>query len=51
MGLDKYRARYTVKGYTQRLGIDYKETFEATPRVETGRIMLVLVHRFGWHRQ
>lgn len=49
--LDKYKARCTVKGFTQRSGIDYQETFAPTPRAETGRIMLVLAHRFGWHRR
>lgn len=44
--LDKYRARCTVKGFTQRSGIDYKETFAPTPRAETGRIRLALSHRF-----
>ncbi|KAI1006692.1 hypothetical protein K3495_g1527 [Podosphaera aphanis] len=48
--LDKYKARCTVKGFTQRSGIDYKETYALTPSSETGRIMLALVHRFGWHR-
>lgn len=49
--LDKYRARCTVKGFTQRSGIDYKETYAPTPRPETGRIMLALSHRLGWHRR
>ncbi|KAI0992824.1 hypothetical protein K3495_g15360, partial [Podosphaera aphanis] len=49
--LDKYRARCTVKGFTQRSGIDYQETFAPTPRSETGRIMLSLAHSFGWHRR
>ena len=49
--LDKYKARCTVKGFTQRSGIDCKETFAPTPRAETGRIMLVLAHQFGWHRR
>lgn len=48
---EKYRARCTVKGYNQRSDIDYKETFAPTPRAETGRIMLVLAHRFGWYRK
>lgn len=43
-------ARCTVKGFTQRYGIDYKETYAPTPRSETGRILLALAHRFGWHR-
>lgn len=49
--LEKYRARCTVKGFTQRFGVDYHETFAPTPRPETARIMLVLAHRFGWHRR
>ena len=49
--LDKYKPRCTVKGYTQRSGINYNETFAPTPRAETGRIMLVLAHRFGWYRK
>lgn len=49
--LEKYRARCTAKGYTQRPGIDYKETFAPTPRPETGRIMLALAHSFGWCRR
>ncbi|KAI1002331.1 hypothetical protein K3495_g5871 [Podosphaera aphanis] len=49
--LDKYKARCTVKGFTQRAGIDFKETFAPTPRADTGRILLALAHRFGWHRR
>lgn len=49
--LDKYRARCTVKGFTQRSGKDYKETFAPTSRAETGRIMLALSHIFGWYRR
>ena len=45
--LDKYRARCTVKGYSQRPGVDYKEALAPTPRPETGRIMLALANSFG----
>ncbi|KAI0992780.1 hypothetical protein K3495_g15405, partial [Podosphaera aphanis] len=48
--VDKWKARCTAKGFTQRPGIDYQETFAPTPRPETGRIMLVLAHYLGWHR-
>lgn len=48
--VERYKARYKVKGFTQRKGIDFNETFAPTPRAETGRIMLVLAHQFGWHR-
>ncbi|KAI1003691.1 hypothetical protein K3495_g4519 [Podosphaera aphanis] len=45
--VDKWKARCTAKGFTQRPGIDYQETFAPTPRPETGRIMLVLAHHLG----
>lgn len=45
--LDKYKARCTVRGFTQRSEIYDKETFAPTPRAETGRIVLVLAHQFG----
>ncbi|KAI0995052.1 hypothetical protein K3495_g13129 [Podosphaera aphanis] len=48
--IEKYKARCTAKGLTQRQGIDYHETFAPTPRAETGRIILVLAHQLGWHR-
>ncbi|KAI1003823.1 hypothetical protein K3495_g4386 [Podosphaera aphanis] len=48
--IEKYKARCTEKGFTQRQGIDYHETFAPTPRAETGRIILVLAHQLGWHR-
>ncbi|KAI1000751.1 hypothetical protein K3495_g7446 [Podosphaera aphanis] len=49
--IEKYKARCTAKGFTQRQGIDYHEPFAPTPRPETGRIILVLAHQLGWHRK
>lgn len=49
--LEKYRARCTVKGLTQRRGIDHHEIFAPILRPETGRVMLVLAHIFNWHRR
>ncbi|KAI1006561.1 hypothetical protein K3495_g1663 [Podosphaera aphanis] len=49
--IEKYKAHCTFKGFTQRQGIDYHETFAPTPRAETGRIILVLAHQLGWHRK
>ncbi|KAI0991780.1 hypothetical protein K3495_g16407 [Podosphaera aphanis] len=47
--VDKFKARCTAKGFTQRQGVDYHETFAPTPRPETGRIMLVIAHHLRWH--
>ena len=49
--IDKWKARCTAKGFTQKFGIDYQETFAPTPRPETGRVMLVLAHYLKWHRR
>ncbi|KAI0993176.1 hypothetical protein K3495_g15008 [Podosphaera aphanis] len=49
--VERWKARCTAKGFTQKFGIDYQETFAPTPRPETGRIMLVLAHYLGWHRR
>ncbi|UJO22176.1 uncharacterized protein CLAFUR5_08873 [Fulvia fulva] len=40
--IEKRRARWTVKGFTQRLGMDYVNTFAPTPRHATSRILLAL---------
>lgn len=47
--IERYKARCTVKGFTQRKGIDFNETFAPTPRPETGRILLIIAHQIGWH--
>ena len=49
--IERYKARCTAKGFTQRKGIDFTETFAPAPRSETGRILLVLAPQLGWHRR
>nr|ABW72074.1 TE3 [Blumeria hordei] len=49
--VDKWKTRCTAKGFTQRFGIDYQETFAPTPRAETGRLMLIFAHQLNWHRR
>ena len=36
----KYKARYVAKGYAQRRGIDYYQTFAPTVRLSTIRVLL-----------
>ena len=45
---DKYKARLVVKGFLQRLGHDYNDTFTPTSDVGTFRTLLSLSGRFGW---
>lgn len=48
--LEKYRARWTARGFTQQKGHDYFDTFAPTPRAETVKLLLALGHHLGWHR-
>ena len=42
--IEKFKARPTAKGIIQLFVIDYQETFQPTPDLETDRIMLVFAH-------
>lgn len=40
--IDKFKARYVAKGYSQVAGLDYKETYAPTARPETIRLIFAL---------
>ncbi|UYV66641.1 K02A2.6-like, partial [Cordylochernes scorpioides] len=40
--IDRYRARLVAKGFSQRRGIDYKETFAPVVRYDSVRVLLAL---------
>lgn len=48
--LDKYKARWTARGFTQQKGSDYHDTFAPTPRSDTTRLLLAIGHHLNWHR-
>lgn len=39
-GTDKYKARYVAKGYSQKHGVDYEETFSPTANMTSVRVLM-----------
>lgn len=37
---DKYKARYVAKGYSQKYGVDYEETFSPTANMTSVRVLM-----------
>lgn len=46
--IEKYKARFVAKGYAQKEGIDYEETFGPVARHTSIRTVISLVARMGW---
>ena len=46
--ISKYNARLVVKGYSQKLRINYNETFATVSRHDTVRVVLALVSSKRW---
>eukprot|EP00253_Pinus_taeda_P002353 PITA_02353 len=46
--LDKYKARLVARGFSQKEGIDYEETFAPTAKMSTIRLVLALAAQFNW---
>ena len=47
----QYKARLVGKGFTQKIGQDYKEAFAPVARYDSFRILLVIATRNGWRPQ
>ena len=46
--LDKYKARWVVKGFLQKYGINYKETFANNTKPSTYRLLLAIAAYLDW---
>lgn len=46
-GVEKYKARFVAKGFAQKEGIDYEETFAQAARYSSTMVMISLVVQRG----
>jgi len=46
--IDRYKARLVVKGYTQKYGVDYIETFAPVAKLDTIRILISIATNREW---
>ena len=44
----RYKARLVARGFTQKHGVNYGETFAPTIRLDAMRIILALAAKKGW---
>jgi len=46
--IDRHKARLVTQGFTQKFGIDYKETFALVAKMITVRVLLSVAINNGW---
>ena len=46
--IEKYKARFMARGFSQKEGIDYEETFAPMVRYTSIRAIMVLATKLGW---
>jgi len=47
--LDRYKARWVLRGFTQRPNVDYDETYSLVVKPTTMRTVLSLALPRSWH--
>lgn len=45
----RYKARWVIQGFYQKLGVDFLETFSPTCRTETWHLLLIIAINKGWY--
>ena len=46
--IEKYKARFVARGFSQKEGIDYKETFSLVARYTSIRTIMALASMMKW---
>ena len=46
--IEKYKARFVARGFSQKEGIDYEETFALVARYTSIRAIMAIATKMGW---